>query len=147
MTITRLLLGSTLALTLGSCAMMAPAMSYTLAKQPAGGALTPTGMVDVKKDGMTVMTSAKVMGLAPNTYYVAHYHLQGTASTDPCSSGGAPIMSSKLVGMTDASGMLTLSGNASAADVMNATYFNIHTASDAAGTPADAGVTCTSVKM
>ena len=147
MNVTRLLLGSTLALTLGSCAMMAPTMSYTLAKQPAGGALASSGMVDVKKDGMTVMTSARVMGLAPNTYYVAHYHLQGAASADPCSSGGAPIMNSAMVGQSDAMGMLTLTGSVAAADVMNATYFNIHTAKDATGAPADAGVTCTGVKM
>ncbi|GAA0502936.1 superoxide dismutase [Deinococcus depolymerans] len=147
MNVTRLLLGSALALTLGSCAMMAPAMTYSLARQPAGGALNSSGMVDVKKDGMMVMTTARVMGLAPNTYYVAHYHLQGAASADPCSSGGAPIMSSALVGRSDAMGMLTLMGGVAAADVMNATYFNIHTAKDATGAPADAGVTCTAVRM
>ncbi|WP_291430655.1 superoxide dismutase [Deinococcus sp.] len=147
MTITRLLLGSTLALTLGSCAMLSPATGYTLARQPAGGALSSSGVVNVKKDGMTVMTGARVSGLAPNTYYVAHYHLQGAASKDPCSSGGAPIMTSALVGRSDATGMLSLTGSVAAADVMNATYFNIHTAKDATGAPADAGVTCTSVKM
>lgn len=143
----KILLLPALSLALGSCAMMYAPMTYTLAKQPAGGALNSSGTVTVKRDGMTVMTSAMVSGLAPNTYYVGHYHMQGTPNTDPCSSGGAPIMSSKVVGMTDAMGMLNMSGSASASDVMNATYFNIHTASDAAGTPADAGVTCTSVKM
>lgn len=136
-----------LALALGSCAMMYAPMTYTLAKQPAGGALNSSGTVTTTRDGMTVMTSAMVSGLAPNTYYVAHYHVQGTASTDPCSSGGAPIMSSMIVGQSDAMGMLKLSGSVAAADVMNATYFNIHTAKDASGAPADAGVTCTSVKM
>ncbi|UBV42205.1 superoxide dismutase [Deinococcus taeanensis] len=141
------LLVSALSLALGSCAMMATPMNYTLGKQPAGGALNSSGTVTVQRDAAMVMTTARVSGLAPNTYYVAHYHLQGTASTDPCSSAGAPIMSSKMVGRTDAMGMLTLMGNAPTADVMNATYYNIHTASDAAGTPADAGVSCTSVKM
>ncbi|AWT36655.1 hypothetical protein GCM10008956_17620 [Deinococcus arenae] len=141
------LLVSALSLALGSCAMMYAPMSYTLAKQPAGGALNSSGNVTVKRDGMTVMTNAMVSGLAPNTYYVAHYHVQGTASTDPCSSGGAPIMSSMIVGQSDAMGMLTLSGSVAAADVMNATYFNVHTAKDASGAPTDAGVTCTSVKM
>lgn len=139
---------SALTLALASCApmMMAP-MSYTLAKQPAGGALNSSGTVSVSKDATMVMTNAKVMGLAPSTYYVAHYHVQGTASTDPCTSAGAPIMSSKMVGQTDAMGMLTLNGSVAAADVMNATYYNIHTATGADGTPADAGVSCTSVKM
>ena len=140
---------STLALALSACSMsmMAKPMDYTLAKQPAGGALNSSGTVNVSKDATMVMTKAMVMGLAPSTYYVAHYHVQGTASTDPCASGGAPIMSSKIVGQTDATGMLTLNGSVAAADVMNATYFNIHTASGADGTPADAGVSCTAVKM
>ena len=73
------LLVSALSLALGSCAMMYAPMSYTLAKQPAGGALNSSGNVTVKRDGMTVMTNAMVSGLAPNTYYVAHYHVQGTA--------------------------------------------------------------------
>lgn len=137
----------TLALSACSMSMMMKPMDYTLAKQPAGGALNSSGTVSVSKDATMVMTKAMVMGLAPNTYYVAHYHTQGTASTDPCASGGAPIMSSKIVGQTDAMGMLTLSGSVAAADVMSATYFNIHTASGADGTPADAGVSCTAVKM
>lgn len=136
-----------LSVALSACTMMMAPMSYTLGKQPAGAALNSMGTVNVSKNSSMVMTSAKVMGLAPSTYYVAHYHLQGTASTDPCASNGAPIMSSKIVGQTDASGMLTLSGNVSAADVMSATYFNIHTAKDAGGDPADAGVACTAVKM
>lgn len=136
------------ALALASCApmMMAPT-AYTLGKQPAGAALNLMGTVNVSKNASMVMTNARVMGLAPNTYYVAHYHLQGTASTEPCASNGAPIMSSAIVGRTDASGMLTLSGSVNAADVMSATYFNVHTASGADGTPADAGVACTAVKM
>ncbi|GGM17342.1 superoxide dismutase [Deinococcus aerophilus] len=136
-----------LALALSACTMMSPGMTYTLSKQPAGMALNSSGTVMPKMDGSMVMTTAKIMGLAPNTYYVAHYHLQGTQSTNPCDSGGAPIMASKLVGQTDASGMLMLSGSVAKADVMNATYFNVHTATGPDGTPADAGVTCTAVKM
>ncbi|GHF52236.1 hypothetical protein HNQ07_003138 [Deinococcus metalli] len=137
----------TLALALSACSMsmMAKPMDYTLAKQPAGNALSSSGTVSITRSSDMVMTTAKVMGLAPNTYYVAHYHVQGAASTDACASGGAPIMSSKIVGMSDASGMVTLTGSVAAADVMSATYFNIHTASDAAGTPADAGVSCTAI--
>ncbi|WP_412027120.1 superoxide dismutase [Deinococcus yunweiensis] len=138
---------STTALALSACSMsmMARPMDYTLAKQPAGNALNSSGTVTVNKSSSMVMTTAKVMGMAPNTYYVAHYHVQGAASTDPCASGGAPIMSSMIVGRSDATGMLTLSGSVAAADVMNATYFNIHTAADATGTPADAGVSCTAI--
>ncbi|GAA5513315.1 hypothetical protein Dcar01_02048 [Deinococcus carri] len=136
-----------LPLVLASCTMMLPGSPYTLGKQPAAGDLNPTGTVMSKVSGDSVMTEAKVMGLKPNQNYVAHYHNQGTASTNPCSSGGPAIMSSKIVGMTDASGMLTLMGSAPRADVMNATYFNVHTASDTQGTPADPGVACTAVQM
>ncbi|GMA13966.1 superoxide dismutase [Deinococcus metallilatus] len=136
-----------LPLALASCTMMLPGSPYTLGKQPAAGDLNPSGTVTGRVSGDTVMTQAQVMGLKPNQYYVAHYHNQGTASADPCSSGGPAIMSSKIVGMTDAGGRLTLMGSAPRADVMNATYFNIHTASDAQGTPADPGVACTAVKM
>ncbi|WP_034386409.1 hypothetical protein [Deinococcus sp. YIM 77859] len=136
-----------LPLALASCTMTLPGSPYTLGKQPAAGDLNPAGTVTGRVSGNTVMTEARVMGLKPNQYYVAHYHLQGSASSDPCQSGGPPIMSSKIVGQTDASGMLVLSGMAPHADVMNATYFNIHTASDAQGTPADAGVACTPVRV
>lgn len=136
-----------LPLALASCTMMMGGTTATLGKQPAAGALTPGGTVVSKMSGGMVMTDARVMGLLPNQLYVAHYHLQGTASADPCSSGGPPIMSSKVVGTTDGGGMLMLMGSAPRADVMAATYFNVHTASDAAGTPADAGVACAAVKM
>ena len=137
-----------LPLALGSCSMMMlPGSPYTLSKQPAAGSLNPSGTVTASVSNNMVTTEAKVMGLQANQYYVAHYHNQGTPGTDPCSSNGAPIMSSKIVGQTDASGMLTLKGSVARADVMNATYFNIHTASDAQGTPADAGVACTAVRM
>lgn len=143
----RVLLLPALAAAMSACTMMGQPMSYTLAKQPAGMALNSSGTVSTKMESGMVMTSANVMGLAPNTYYVAHFHNQGAASTDPCASGGPAIMSSKIVGKTDAAGMLMLSGSAASADVMNATYFNIHTATGAEGTPADGGVACTSVKM
>ncbi|MFC4639236.1 superoxide dismutase [Deinococcus hohokamensis] len=142
----KILFASTLALGLSACTMMGLPATYTLGKQPAGGALNSSGTVTVTPGSM-VMTTARVAGLAPNTYYVAHYHLQGTASADPCSSGGPPIMSSKMVGMTDAAGMLTLNGSVPMSDVMAATYYNIHTATGADGTPADAGVACTAVRM
>ncbi|WP_216321036.1 superoxide dismutase [Deinococcus aestuarii] len=141
------LLALALPLALGSCTMMMGGTTATLGKQPAAGTLTPSGTVMSKVSGERVMTDAKVMGLLPNQVYVAHYHNQGTASADPCSSNGPAIMSSKVVGQTDASGRLTLMGDAPRADVVSATYFNVHTASDAAGTPADAGVACAAVKM
>ena len=138
---------SALAVALSACSMsmMAKPMDYTLGKQPAGGALNSSGTVNVNTVNSMVMTKAMVMGLAPNTYYVAHYHVQGTASTTPCASGGAPIMSSKMVGQTDASGALTLTGSVATADIASATYYNVHTSKDSMGTPADGGIACTSV--
>ena len=83
-----------LAVALSACTMMSGNMkAYTLSKQPAGMALNSSGTVTPKMDGGMVMTTAKVMGLAPSTYYVAHYHVMGTMSTDPCASGGAPYVS------------------------------------------------------
>lgn len=145
---TRVLLALSLPFALASCTMMLPGSPYSLGKQPAADTkgINPTGTVRATVSGNMVMTEARVMGLAPNQNYVAHYHLQGTASTTPCASNGAPIMSTATVGRSDASGMLTLSKSVLRADVMNATYYNIHTA-DAAGAPADPGVACTSVRM
>lgn len=144
-----LLLVGISAVTLAACAPTMDGTGRTLtlnrqASAPAG--ITPTGSVTINMGTTTTMTTAKLSGLQPSTYYVAHYHLQGTASTDPCSSGGPPIMSTKMVGMTDAMGMLTMSSNVPSADVASATYYNVHTASDANGTPADPGVACTSIK-
>ncbi|MDV6373685.1 superoxide dismutase [Deinococcus arenicola] len=144
-----------LAVALSACSMMTPMksgdammmMSHTLSKQPAGMALNSSGTVTPKMEGTMVMTEAKVMGLAPSTYYVAHYHSMGTASAEPCSSNGPAIMASKIVGMTDAAGMLMLKGSVAKADVMAAKYFNIHTATGADGTPADAGVSCTALDV
>ena len=133
------------AVALASCApMMAPA--YTLAAQsgaPAG--VSPVGTVAASKDASTTTTTARVTGLAANTFYVAHYHKMGTASTDPCTSGGPFIASSRMVGQTDASGALTLTGSVATADIASATYYNVHTSSDDVGTPADGGVACTAV--
>lgn len=143
-----LMLLSVGALALASCApmMMAPS-SYTFAPQagiPSG--VVPVGTATATMSNMMTMTAVKMTGLAANTYYVGHYHLMGTASTDPCKSGGAPIMSSKMVGQTDATGALTLSGSVNMADIAMATYLNVHTSADAAGTPADGGVACTPTK-
>lgn len=143
----KLVLPLALSLSLASCAVLLPSSPYTLGKQPAAGDLNPTGTVTGNVTGSMVMTRAQVMGLKPNQYYVAHYHKQGKASTVPCESGGAAIMSSKIVGQTDENGMLMLAGRVTRADVASATYFNIHTAKDAAGAPADAGVACTAVEM
>lgn len=141
------LLLAALPLALASCTMMLPGSPYTLGKQPAAGDLMPMGTVSATDSSAAVKTEAKVTGLKPNQYYVAHYHLMGRASTDPCSSGGPPIMSTAMVGMTDANGMLMLRKDVPRGDAMQASYYNIHTASDAAGTPADAGVACTAVKL
>ena len=133
------------AVALASCApMMAPV--YTLAPQsgaPAG--VSPVGTVAASKDASTTTTTARVTGLAANTFYVAHYHKMGTASTDPCKSGGPLIASSTMIGQTDASGALTLTGSVATADIASATYYNVHTSSDGVGTPADGGVACTAV--
>lgn len=137
-----------LAAALSACTMMSGnMMSHTLSKQPAGMALNSSGTVMPKMEGSMVMTTAKVMGLAPSTYYVAHYHLMGTKSAKPCDSGGDAILPSKIVGQTDAAGMLSLNGSVEKSVIMNATYFNIHTATGPDGTPADAGVTCTAIDV
>ncbi|WP_293913968.1 superoxide dismutase [Deinococcus sp.] len=139
------------AVLLSACNMMgtgAPA-SYSLSKQTSAPSTlaNPVGNVAVKDSGNMRMTTAKLMGLAPNTYYVAHYHVQGTESTEPCKSNGAPLMSSKIVALSDATGMVTLSGSVNKSEVLQATYFNVHTAKNADGTPNDAGVLCSAVKM
>ncbi|CAM3892257.1 hypothetical protein [Deinococcus frigens] len=139
-----------MALALSSCSMMAGNMMmkpHMLSKQPAGMALASSGTVTPKMSGTMVMTTAKLMGLAPSTYYVAHYHLMGTKSANPCASGGDAILASKIVGQTDAAGMVTLSGSVDKTVIMNAKYFNVHTATGPDGTPADAGVSCTSLDV
>ncbi|MFC4452826.1 superoxide dismutase [Deinococcus sonorensis] len=144
----KLLLMTLGAATLSSCAMMmGTPMSYQFGPQttaPVG--VTASGTASVTKDAMNTMTTVKLTGLAANTYYVGHYHLQGTADAAPCLSKGAPIMASKMVGQSDATGMLTLSGSVMTSAIADATYINVHTASDAEGTPADDGVACTAIK-
>ncbi|BDP42647.1 hypothetical protein DAETH_26160 [Deinococcus aetherius] len=135
-----------LPLVVASCGVLG-VKTFMLGEQPAAGDLNPAGIVTSRRSGDSVLTTAKVTGLRANQYYVAHYHNQGTASTDPCKSGGPAIMSSKIVGQTDGTGILTLDGSAPRADIAQATYFNIHTASDAQGTPADPGVACTAVTI
>ena len=135
------------ALALASCAPMMMSPMYTLTPQasaPAG--VNPAGNASVTKSDTMTMTTVKLTGLAANTYYVGHYHVMGMASTEPCKSGGAPIMASMMVGQTDAAGALTLSGNVATADIAAATYLNVHTAKDSTGAPADAGVACTPLK-
>ncbi|THF71103.1 superoxide dismutase [Deinococcus sp. Arct2-2] len=143
-----LMLSAVAAVALSSCSLIDRNVgtNYTLGKQPAAGDLTVVGGVNVRRGDM-VMTSARVTGLKADTFYVAHYHVQGTASADPCKSGGAPIMASKIVGKSDSSGYLALNGEVATSVVTAATYFNVHTAADAAGTPADAGVACTGVRL
>ena len=143
----KLLLLSLGTLALSSCAtlMTAPA-AYSFKPQPTAPAgVTPSGSATVRKTSDNTMTTINLSGLAANTYYVAHYHRQGTASEDPCLSGGVPIMASKMVGMSDGVGMATLSGSVMNTAIDGATYLNVHTASDSAGTPADSGVACTPV--
>ncbi|MGY2892076.1 superoxide dismutase [Deinococcus sp. UYEF24] len=141
-----LILLSVGALALSACApVMAPA-PYTLTPQAAAPAgIVPVGTVSASRSEATTITSARVNGLAANTYYVAHYHRMGTASTDPCKSGGPLIMSSMMVGQTDATGALNLSGTVMTSDIAGATYFNVHTSKDSVGTPADGGVACTPI--
>lgn len=123
--------------------------TFTLAPQPsAPSGITPTGMVmtTFTSGQGTVMTTATLSGLAPSTFYVAHYHLQGKDSANPCASNGTPILESKLVGQTDTTGTVSLTGTVPASVIQNTTYFNVHTATGPDGTPADAGVACTSVQ-
>jgi Cu-Zn family superoxide dismutase len=134
------------ALALSACAPTLSPGVYTLAPQagaPAG--IIPVGTVSATKSSSITTTSARLTGLAANTFYVAHYHTLGAASTDPCKSGGRLIMSSMIVGRTDATGTLLLSGSVASADTTSATSFKVHAATDSLGTPADAGVACTAV--
>lgn len=134
------------ALALSACAPTLSPGVYTLAPQagvPAG--IIPVGTVSATKSSSITTTSARLTGLAANTFYVAHYHTMGAASTDPCKSGGPLIMSSMIVGRTDATGTLLLSSSVASADTTSATSFKVHTATDSLGTPADAGVACTAV--
>lgn len=143
-----LMLSAVAATLLSSCSLFDRNVgdNYVLGEQPAAGDLNPLGGVNVRR-AETVRTAARLTGLKADTYYVAHYHVQGTASTDPCKSGGAPIMASAIVGKSDGSGALALNGEVATRLVTAATYFNIHTATGPAGTPADAGVACASVRL
>lgn len=122
-----------------------PSATLNLTRQPTAPAtvLAPIGSVmkTTAADGKTGSMVA-LSGLAPSTYYVAHYHLQGTAGADPCASGGPPILASMIVGQSDAGGKLSMMGSVDSAVIKDATYFNVHTAKDATGAPADAGVAC-----
>lgn len=122
-----------------------PSGQYQVKQQPTAPAdITPVGTVTISQtpDGMT-KSDVMLTGLAPSTYYVTHFHTQGTAAPEPCASGGAALLVSKIVGQTDAQGVLSMSGSVATSEIMNATYFNIHTATGADGTPADPGVACT----
>ncbi|AZI41766.1 superoxide dismutase [Deinococcus psychrotolerans] len=122
--------------------------SYVLNRQPAATNIAPMGNVAVTMNGDTVMTTTKLTGMAPETYYVAHYHEQGTVpSTDPCASNGPAILPSMMVGLSDKGGNVILMGSVAKSAIMKATYYNVHTAKNAAGEPADPGVACSAVKM
>ncbi|AFZ67316.1 hypothetical protein [Deinococcus peraridilitoris] len=143
----KLLMGALGVALLGACAPTSQ-MSFAVSKQE--GMMTElnaTGTVTraMRFDGFT-NSSATVAGLRPNTFYVSHYHVQGDANKPPCLSGGAPIVSTTMVGRTDATGNLVLSGSHATSEVEKGTYFNIHTARDASGTPADGGVTCANLR-
>ena len=136
----------------------APA-SYVLSPQPNAvnpastttgtNAFNPMGDAVVTTTADMVMTTAKLTGLIPGSYYVAHFHMLGNEGTnsDPCSTNGAPILASKMVAQADASGAVTLMGSVAKADVAQARYYNVHTAKDAEGTVADPGVLCSAVTI
>ena len=138
--------------TLSACSANQPPVvgaqrSVQLTQQP-NAPVNPSGtavIVDLANGDRA--TRVELTGLAPSTNYVAHYHLQGSASTTPCLSQGAAIPSSTMTGMTDADGKLVMRGLAPRADVDAATYLNVHTATAATPTtPADAGVACANLK-
>ncbi|WP_425147324.1 CHRD domain-containing protein [Deinococcus sp.] len=136
------------ALLLAACAPTMGSSSYSFARQdsaPVG--MDPTGTATVRQEGGSTSAFLQLSGLAALTNYVAHFHSMGTASTAPCASGGPAIMASKMTGMSDALGNLTLSGSVADSVIRSATYLNVHTAKDQAGTPADAGVACTAVTL
>ncbi|ULH15727.1 superoxide dismutase [Deinococcus sp. KNUC1210] len=144
----KLLLLSLGAFALAGCAPMMGMGMYTFSPQPsAPSGIVPVGTASIGESAGMTSTVIKLSGLAANTPYVAHYHNMGIDSTSPCASNGSAIMESKMVGVTDAGGTLTLSGSVADAALMDATYLNVHTASDTAGTPADPGVACTPVMV
>ena len=77
-------------------------------------------------------TTLTATGLKPNTSYLAHYHLMGTAdATDACKSSGAVVSGVIGTAMTsDANGAVTLKGFQSTASLKDAKYINIHEAAD-----------------
>lgn len=78
------------------------------------------------KDRATTLTAS---GLKPNTSYLAHYHIMGTASTDACKSAGDVLNGTIGTAMTsDANGALTLRGLQNTAALTGAAYINIHEA-------------------
>ncbi|MGM9322891.1 CHRD domain-containing protein [Deinococcus aquaticus] len=84
------------------------------------------------------VTTLTVKGLLPNKAYLAHYHAMGTASTDPCKSGGAVVPANTMIGMTettDANGNLTIKGLQATAALKDAKYINVHEASALANVP------------
>ena len=125
-----------------------PSGTYQVSKQPGAPAgVAPAGTVKITQGGNgNTRTDVDLRGLRPNTYYVAHYHLQGSKSSAPCASDGQALIATKIVGQTDADGALGMGGSVSSDVIAQATYFNIHTATGPDGTPADAGVACTSLK-
>ncbi len=124
-----------------------PSGTYQVSEQPGAPAgVTPTGTVKITQGGNgNTRTDVDLRGLRPNTYYVAYYHTQGNTSSAPCASDGTALIASKIVGQTDAEGALGMGGSVSSDVIAQATSFNIHTATGPDGTPADAGVACTSL--
>ncbi|WP_291431631.1 hypothetical protein [Deinococcus sp.] len=100
------------------------------------GYTTPSGTakyVDLNSgDRVTTLT---LSGLKANTNYLSHYHKMGTASTDPCKSGGEIVGGVLGTGTSDANGKLTIKGLQSTADLKDAKYINVHEASALANVP------------
>ncbi|AFZ69554.1 hypothetical protein [Deinococcus peraridilitoris] len=125
-----------------------PTRAFNLTRQAsAPETLKPNGSISVANSQGTTSTSVILFGLKPNTYYVGHYHVMGLDSKEPCTSNGAPILSSAVVGRSDGNGDLMMNGSVSTGSISNAAYFNIHTAAEASGAPADAGVACVPVTV
>lgn len=103
------------------------------------------GMTDPAADGRarivrlsdgTTATTLTLSGLTPNTQYVAHYHSQGQASTNPCQSNG-PIVGGTIGApvTTDAQGRATMRDLDETATIESGTYINVHLAASLSTIP------------
>ena len=147
---------STVTTTTETATAAAPAAATPAAGTPAPGAPAPAAPTPGTAPGGAIAggtvespaataTTTDTAGAAPATNTAAQP--AAVPAVNPCQSNGAPIMESKMVAQAGADGKVTLEGFVATALIQDATYLNVHTASDFNGTPADSGVVCTPVAI